>query len=105
MSELVAHNERLKTEVLKTHDFDGKYRITIEKIVEGKYENRYLVKSYTKTLLGYKLSTLTASNIETDFDGNRIVKIEFKAHRMLNQAILFAKYILKERYQVWLKMQ
>ena len=105
MSELVAHTERLKTEVLKTHDIDGKYRITIEKILEGKYENRYLVKSCTKTFLGYKASTLSASNIESDFEGNRIVKIEYKAHVMLNQAILFAKYIVQERYAVWLKMQ
>lgn len=92
---------RIKTEVLKSFNIDNRYKINIEKILEGKYKNRYLVKSYAKIWRSYKITTLSASNIETDFEGRRIVKIEFKAHRMLKQAIAFAKHIKYEYYPIW----
>lgn len=100
-----ADNIKLRTRVLKSFDFDNKHRINIEKILEGEYKNRYVIKSYTKTIFGYKISTLSASNIESNFDGDRIVKVEFTIYRMLHQAVLYAKHIRNEYYHIWKKTQ
>lgn len=99
----ISNKSKVKTEVLKTFDFDEKYRIRIEKILDGKFKNQYVIKSYSKTLFGYKLSHLAAWNIESDEDHDRIEYFEFKPHRLLNQAVRYAKYIKKNKYPNWVK--
>lgn len=101
----ISHKSKVKTEVLKTFDFDEKYRITVEKILEGKFLNQYVIRSYTKSLFGYKISSLAAWNVESDEDHDKIESFEFKPYRMLNQAVEYAKYIKKKKYPNWIKYQ
>lgn len=86
------------TEVLRTVVLDSKNNLTIEKILSGELKGQYTIKSHTKKLFGFKNSSLAAYNVETDFDGDRIVKIEYGVFRMLEQAVKFAKEVKKNRY-------
>ena len=86
------------TQILKTFELDSKNRLTIEKILTGELKGQYTIKSQTKKLFGFKNSSLAAYNVETDFEGDRIVKIEYGVFRMLEQAIKFAKNVKKNRY-------
>lgn len=86
------------TEVLRTFDLDTKNKLTVEKILSGELKGQYTIKSKTKKLFGFKNSSLAAYNIETDSEGDRIVKIEYGVFRMLEQAINFAKEVKKNRY-------
>jgi hypothetical protein len=105
MSEYFGHKSKVKTEVLRTVDFDIKYRLTIEKILDGKFKNQYVVRSYTKSFFGYKLSSLAAWNVLSDDDHNYIESYEFKPFRMLKQALDFAKDVKKNRLTNWVKYQ
>ena len=105
MNEFVKHTSRVKTVILKTFDFDERYRITIEKILEGKFKNQYLIRSYTKSIFGYKLSHLSAWNIELNESDSRIISYEFMPYRMLHQACNYAKHVKKNIYPKWLKYQ
>ena len=86
------------TQILKTFELDSKNILTIEKILTGELKGQYTIKSQTKKLFGFKNSSLAAYNVETDFEGDRIVKIEYGVFRMLEQAIKFAKNVKKNRY-------
>lgn len=86
------------TKVLRTIELDNKNKLTIEKITSGELKGQYTIKSHTKKLFGFKNSSLAAYNVETDFEGDRIIKIEYAVFRMLEQAINFAKEVKKNRY-------
>lgn len=96
---------KLKTEVLKAFDFDKKYRITIEKITSGQYENYYIVRSYTKQLFGYKLNSLAADIVESDYEHDFIESYQYKAHDLLDFAVTWARWIKQNKYPNWKKYQ
>lgn len=100
MSEFIGHNSRVKTEILKEFDTDKKYRITVEKILEGGHKNEYVIRSYVKSIFGYKIASLAAWNLNSD-DGS----FEFKPFRMLKQALDFTKDVKKNRFSNWVKHQ
>jgi len=87
------------TEVLKTFELDNKNKLTIERITSGELRGQYTIKSHTKKLFGFKNSSLAAYNVGTDFNGNKINKIEYGVFRMLKHAINFAKEVKKNRYK------
>jgi hypothetical protein len=89
---------KVSTKVLREVELDSKNKLSIEKILEGEYKGHYIIKSFTKKLFGFKNSSLAAYNVETDFEGDRIVKIEYGVFRMLDQAVNFAKEVKKNRY-------
>lgn len=105
---LIGHKEKVKTKVLREVDFDKKYRLSIEKIVEPnhRFENYYMIKSFTKGLLGYKINSLAAWDVQSDEDSHEFIEsFQFKPFRMLDQAVDYAKYIKKTKYPTWLRYQ
>jgi len=87
------------TKVLRTFDLDNKNIITIEKIINGNYSGQYTIKSKTKKFFSVKYSTLAAYEVKTDFNGDKIVKIEYPVFSMLSQALDYAKMVKKDRYK------
>ena len=102
---LIDSKTKLKTEVLKASDFDEKYRITIEKIISGQYEKYYIVRSYTKRLFGYKLNSLAADKVESDYEHEFIESYQYKAHDLLDFAVTWARWIKQHKYPKWKKYQ
>lgn len=105
MNEMISNNSTVKTDVLKTFDFDGKYRLTIEKILEGQFNKYYMVRSYKKGLFGYKICSLAAFDIKSDDNHNYIKDFFFKPYQILDHAISYAKYVKKKKYPTWLNYQ
>lgn len=90
-------------EILKTIKLDSKNSVSIEKIHCVNECARYVVKSFVRSWIGKKQTTLAAWNIETDFNGNRIVKIEYRDFRILKQAIDYTKHVKNNIYPFWIK--
>jgi len=96
--ELLESNEKIKTKVLKTVKLNNKKLITIEKVLKGNHKNKYVVKSYSKIIfIGYKANDLAAYNIDTDFDGDKITRIEYPLFTLLRQACDYLSYIEEYR--------
>ena len=91
---------KISTKVIKTAKLDKKTIVTIEKIIEGKNKDQYVVKSYSKKIFfGYRESDLAAYNIDTDFYGDAIVKIEYPMFTFVKQAAEYLAYVKSNKYK------
>ena len=102
--ELLDATAKVHTKLLKTATLDAKHSITIEKILDGELKDRYVVKSYTKTLVGKRPTTMAAYNLETDFNGNRVVFIEFPVFVLVKQASEYLAFVKAHKYKQFLKL-
>ncbi len=89
---------KISTKVLKTLTLDKKNKVTIEKILGGEHKGQYTVKSYAQRLFGLKSTSLASYNIDTDFNGNKIVKIEYPIFKLVRQAEDWLREVKNNRY-------
>lgn len=101
--ELLDAKSKVRTKLLKTARLDAKHSITIEKILDGEYKDRYVVKSSRKTLVGKRATTMSAYNIETDLNGNRVVLIEYPVFVLVRQASEYLSFVKAHKYKQFLK--
>lgn len=102
--ELLDAKAKVRTKLLKTATLDTKHTVTIEKVLDGEYKDRYVVKSYVKTLIGKRATTMAAYNIETDLNGNRVVFIEFPLFVLVKQASEYLAFVKSHKYKKFLKL-